>query len=333
MTHRMLSAARRPVPRSVLEERLECSTASVKRIIRELRDYLGAPVVYDRQHNGYRYALADGETYELPGLWFNAQELLALAALQALLAETGPGLLDDLLRPLRRRLDQLLGMQRLNLAELPARLRLLPMAVRRPNPSQFQTVAAATLRRRRLRLAYHARRGGLSRREVSPQRLVQYRHNWYLDAWCHAREGLRTFALERIQGPEMLPEPAHEVPPDRLDAHLAAGYGIFAGAAGALAVLRFEPEHVPWVAEEIWHPRQESEHLPDGRYELRIPYADPTELILDVLRYGPGVEVVAPAELRSAVAERLARAAARYRDVAVSGNEPVGVVKPSGESS
>jgi predicted DNA-binding transcriptional regulator YafY len=67
-----------------------------------------------------------------------------------------------------------------------------------------------------------------------------------------------------------------------------------------------------WVADERWHPQQHGRLLPDGRYRLEIPYHRADELILDILRYGPDVEVLAPADLRQAVAERLQRAAAIY---------------------
>jgi len=77
-------------------------------------------------------------------------------------------------------------------------------------------------------------------------------------------------------------------------------------------VLRFDPAPARWVSEERWHPEQEGEWLPDGRYELRFPYADPTELVMDILRYGPEVEVVAPESLRERVKTRLAEALKRY---------------------
>jgi len=75
-------------------------------------------------------------------------------------------------------------------------------------------------------------------------------------------------------------------------------------------VLVFTAERARWAAEERWHPAQRGRFLGDGRFELRIPYGDPRELVMDILKYGPDVEVVAPEELRQLVAERL-RAAAR----------------------
>jgi len=58
--------------------------------------------------------------------------------------------------------------------------------------------------------------------------------------------------------------------------------------------------------------RQQGRDQPDGRYELKIPYSEAPELVMDILRHGENVEVVEPAELRRHIAERLAKAAARY---------------------
>ena len=43
-----------------------------------------------------------------------------------------------------------------------------------------------------------------------------------------------------------------------------------------------------------------------------MPYNNPSELIMDILKYGPDVEVLGPAELREAVAERLRTALSVY---------------------
>jgi len=63
------------------------------------------------------------------------------------------------------------------------------------------------------------------------------------------------------------------------------------------------------VADEEWHPQQRGHHEPDGSRVLEPPYSDERELVMDVPRYGEGVEVLAPRSLREIVAAALARAA------------------------
>jgi predicted DNA-binding transcriptional regulator YafY len=224
-----------------------------------------------------------------------------------------PGLLEPALAPLKSRIERILDHESLGGGELARRVRILSMAVRAVGGEFFQTVAGALLQRRRIEILYHGRaRDVETDRVISPQRLVHYRDNWYLDAWCHEVEALRSFALERVRIARPLDEPALEIPETDLDAHFAAGYGIFAGNPVATAVLRFTPERARWVAEERWHPQQDGRFLEDGNYELRIPYSDPRELAMDILRHGPDVEVLEPGELRGEIAARLAAALRRY---------------------
>ncbi|MBI2313184.1 MAG: WYL domain-containing protein [Betaproteobacteria bacterium] len=288
LLHRLLASHRLPVSHRTIEQELECSRATATRIIEEMRDYLGAPIAYDRPANGYRYT---HDAFELPGLWFNASELYALITVQKLLTEAQPGFLDGMLGPLKTRIENILQSEHLGSGEVGRRVRILPMAGCSAGGEYFQTGAGALLQRKRIEILYHGReRDEETDRVVSPQRLVHYRDNWYLDAWCHSVERLRSFALERIRIARPLDDPAVEVADEELDAHFARGYGIFAGEPVATAVLRFTPERARWVAEETWHPAQNGRFLEDGRFELRIPYSDDPELIMDILKYGPGVD-------------------------------------------
>ena len=180
-------------------------------------------------------------------------------------------------------------------------------------PKHFRNVSQATLARRRLRIQYHGRISDeLTDRDVSAQRLVFYRGNWYLDGWCHVRNDLRSFAVDAIQASAVLAEVASEIEEEFLNEHLGSGYGIFAGPATHEAVLRFEPGAARWVAREVWHSRQQRRIESTGHLVLTIPYANDQELLMDVLRYGSDVEVIAPDSLRNLVQRELKNAIDRY---------------------
>lgn len=312
--HHVLSARRTPVTIEDLMQRLECSRPSAYRLLRVLRDHLGAPVRFDKERKGYFHdRTASGGAYELPGLWFNARELQALVVFERLLESLESGLLADHLKPLAERIGELVNHRRLGLTEAARRIRVLAMSAR-PVGEDFHTLAAATLQRRRLRIAYRSRsRDRLSEREVSPQHLVHYRDIWCLDAWCHASRELRIFSVDRVKSAVELAVAARDVPEHVLAEHFASSYGIFAGKANKIAVLRFTPERARWVADERWHPQQSGQFQTDGSYELRIPYRDERELVMDILRHGLEVEVVAPEPLRKSVAAALGAAIERYR--------------------
>lgn len=312
--HAILSSRRTAIPLEDLMARLECSKSTLHRTINALKDYLNAPVVYDTATGGYRYGKdARGESYELPGLWFTPNELQALAVMQGLLKDIGGGFLQEHLGPIGKRLDELMKHQRLNLGEAASRLRF-PALGARPSGEAFQTVASATLQRRKLWIEYHARTSDeLSERTISPQRVIHYRETWYLDAWDERRDALRIFSIDRIRRASVLNEVAFDVPEAELNEHFATAYGIFGGKADKVAVLRFTAERARWVADENWHPDQQGRYLADGSYELSIPYRDERELVMDIMRHGRNVEVVAPSELRDLLQRELEQALARYR--------------------
>ena len=94
--------------------------------------------------------------------------------------------------------------------------------------------------RRRLEFRYHSRsRDEAKTRSASPLRLTFYRSNWYLAAWCHEREELRVFSVDRISRPRCLGELVYDPPADLVAAELDSSYGIFTGKADKVAVLRF----------------------------------------------------------------------------------------------
>jgi predicted DNA-binding transcriptional regulator YafY len=230
-----------------------------------------------------------------------------------LLSNLGNGLLTPHVKPLLSRLNALLGSNDDSADEVHKRIRILQMAARTERPGCFEAVASATLKRKRLRIDYRARYNDeASEREVSPQRLVHYRDNWYLDAWCHLRNSLRSFSLDRVGPADILEQKAKPVAERTLDEVLASSYGIFSGKADKRAVLRFTPTQARWVAAETWHPEQVSHFEKDGSYLLEFPYSNDGELVMDILKYGPDVEVVSPAILRRKVRQRLADAVARY---------------------
>jgi predicted DNA-binding transcriptional regulator YafY len=305
------------VPFELMQERTEASRATLNRDIQFMRDRLRMPIVFDRELGGYRL---DGGSSgkpvptELPGLWFNDAEIHALLTMQQLISGLDRGgLLGPHLKPLMARLKELLGSADNSAAEVQKRVRVIGVQVRNLPLEHFAAVGSALLRRKRLHIGYRARYNDQpTEREVSPQRLVYYRDNWYLDGWCHLRNDIRSFAVDAIEHIEILESRARDVSDKELDEVLGAGYGIFSGREVKWAKLRFTPERARWVAAERWHSKQKEAFGLDGSYLLEVPFSHPQELMMDILRHGAEVEVVGPATLRKRVAEEAAAIAGRY---------------------
>ena len=310
--HRILSAARYPVTVQRLQEDLECSRATVYRDLAYLRDYLMAPVVGNGEA-GFRYDHNDGERFELPGLWLSSEELHSLLAAQQLLVRSGGGVLSTALAPLQHRIEKLLDEHAGGRRVPVERVRVIPHRTRKLDETAFRVVATAVLDRKQLSFEYRARSTDeKTRRTVSPQRLTHYRENWYLDAWDHGREGLRSFAVDRIGATKLLDEPVRDVPDEELDRQLASSYGIFSGEPKGWATIVFSAKAARWVADEHWHSQQQGRFLSDGRYELKVPYSTGRELLMDVMHYGADAEILEPASLREQARALLSLALSNY---------------------
>jgi predicted DNA-binding transcriptional regulator YafY len=305
-----LLAERKRVTFAELIEALSVSPATLKRDLEYMRNRLHAPIIWDRGESAYCFDTQNklvGDQYELPGLWFNAAEIHALLTMQQLLAgiDSG-GLLGPHVQPLIARLNALMGTAENTQEEIRKRVRILGVMARQMPLQHFEVIGSALLRRQRLAIRYYARSTNeTTEREVSPQRLVHYRENWYLDAWCHTRDGLRSFSLDSVQAAVMLDKKARDVAQKTLDAALGSGYGIFSGQTVRWAKLKFTAERARWVSAERWHAQQRSRFEDDGRFVLEIPFSDDRELLMDILKYGRDVEVLAPAGLRQRVAEEV----------------------------
>lgn len=319
----LLLRSRGCVSFAALRDELDVSPATLKRDLQYLRDRLDAPIVYDAHDNGYRFEAPAGAgparsaaRHELPGLWFSENEIHALLTMHQLLAGLDDdGVLSRHLQPMLDKLQGMLGADETEARELMRRVKVIGTARRRVPSRWFELFGGALMQRRRLWLRYFKRSDRTeSEREVSPQRLVHYRGTWYLDAWCHASDGLRRFALDAVRDAKGLEARAKHLPVRELEAELDAGYGIYGGGGAKVrwATLVFDADAAQWVANEEWHPQQKSRRLADGRYELQVPYSETTELVMDILRHGETVAVTGDKALAVTIKDRLQRAAARY---------------------
>ncbi|MBU3588511.1 WYL domain-containing protein [Polynucleobacter sp. 80A-SIGWE] len=311
-----LIQARNCVPLNVFLDELEISKATFKRDLEYLRDRMNADIIYDRAMGGYRFGSnqSAGEKIELPGLWFSEEEATALVITQSLLADIDQGgLLGPHLEPLKNIIDGILGRSETTEKELRKRIKVFGMSARRSAIESFEVIGNALLKRERLHIDFYSKgKNQMTERDISPQRLIYYRDNWYLDAYCHMRKDLRSFAVDGIKKARIINAKADEISEKQLNEHFGESYGIFSGKATQKAKLKFTPERARWVASETWHKHQASSFDKDGNYILEFDYNQDPELIMDILKHGSEVEVLAPTSLRKKIKEESLKVASKY---------------------
>ena len=296
---KILKERRSPVPVDILKERLECSQATVYRIIATLRDEFSAPIESDE--NGVYYNRSS--QFDLPGIRLNAEETQGLLMAAQLLEDLQS---ESLQKPMQRILDNIDKVLQQKGIINRRLIQIIPALSRKPNPNIFQTVMSALQTEKKLNITYLTRSSQqTTKRLISPQRLTSYKNAWYLDAWCHLREDIRLFALEQIQSIGLDIELANKVPNDDLRAHYADSYGIFSGPMISTAVIKIDKKLAPWTVFEHWHSNQNIEHLDNKYMLLSIPYNDDRELIADVMRLGAAAKIIQPKSLQQQFQQQL----------------------------
>jgi len=303
------------VPLEDFLSELEISLPTFKRDLVELRNTFNAPIIYDRFSKGYKFDKPNaGKKFELPGIWFNESEATALVMMHHLLANLDQGgLLGPHLAPLMSRIDSILSNGDVSSKELRKRIKVIPVGARKTSLKNFSEIGSALLKRERIGITYYAKTNDTTtERFVSPQRLVYYKNTWYLDSYCHLRNELRSFSVDSIQKTQKTDLQAIDVTEKELDENFTESYGIFSGKATQKAKLKFTPEAARWVSTEEWHPKQIGSFDKDGTYTLEFEYNQDPELVMDILKYGSGVEVISPTSLRTKVSAELKKTIETY---------------------
>ena len=316
---KLLKEARYPIPKTQLQEYLECSAATIERYLTELRETYGQKVEYIREFKGYQL-ISHEDDIELPSHLFSSQEINAILLVDQLIDELEPGFLKDDMQSVKQHLSRIKGNLSINQANTEKRIRMINIGKRESKHTNLSQITQAVLQRKLVSIAYESRSSSSltskSSRLLSPQRLTHYRDNWYLDAWCHDKKELRTFSLERIKNLHVLKSDDKydivNLTDEQLDKHYSRTFGIFGGKIKNNAILKFTEHRAQWVSEELWHQDQKGHWLDDGSYQLEIPYGNDLELIGDILKYGDQVEVIAPIELRQKMKQQIDQLLALY---------------------
>lgn len=313
--HGLLSNRHTPLPLEQIKEQLECSKSTATRTIETLRDHLNAPLEYNREANGYLYnQKSSRKPYELPGLRFSSDELHGLLICQQILQNISPGILSEQIESLQQRINKMLSKENSPQPVIADKIHFPIVGRRLKDDNHFKRIATALFSNKQLSISYQARgqNSKQTKRTLSAQKLIYYRDNWYLAAHCHYRNRLRIFSIDRIHSAQKLEQTAQRVNQDKLLSFLHSAYGIFTGKAKHLAVLEFTKSRANWVADEHWHPNQQSKWLENGNYQLSIPFSDSRELIMDILKHGAEVKVISPPFLQKLVKEEIDKMKKKY---------------------
>ncbi len=139
-------------------------------------------------------------------------------------------------------------------------------------------------------------------------------HSSYVIAYCHYKESLRVFKIERIESAVLTSE-HYDIPAD-FDAneHFGSAWGIVAEGEVKTVKLKIRNPHIIRIMEEtVWHPSQVVEKQNDGSAIMTLTVTDTEELLGWIMGWGEQMEVLEPPEIREAVIETVEEMREMYK--------------------
>ena len=261
----------------------------------------GLSVYFDPDCKRYRFM----EKVFLKPLTFSVEEASALlASIEDLSGKQSP--LGGSLRLAREKILDSLTSERQGQVDKARRAVDIRVAASAAGLCQttFSCIEQAAEECRRLEIRYYTKTSeSQSVRKVDPYVITFRGGSWYLIAFCHVRQDVITFRMDRVQEAKELSE-SFVLPVDfSVESYFGGSWYIERGEPIAVK-LRFSPEAARWVRETQYHPSQVVTVQSDGSILFAATVNGRREITRWILGYGAAVEVLEPVELREYVADQ-----------------------------
>ncbi|MEI6780779.1 MAG: YafY family protein [Verrucomicrobiota bacterium] len=297
---------------STLASRFEVCTKSIHRDLEFMRDRLQLPIQYDGSRFGYYYT---EPVQAFPTMQITEGELFALVvAERALQQYRGTSFEKPLLSALQKLEQALPDTISLSLTDVEQTISFRTSSEPILDLEVFDALAKATTSRRQLELTY--RKPGqpqAEKRIVDPYHLANINGEWFLFAFDHLRNDLRTFVPARIKAIRPTGKTFERRQKFSLDKRLRGSFGVQSGKGEFDVVIRFHERVADYIREKKWHESQRLSELKGGGVELQLELSSLAEVGRWVLSWGGDAVVVRPTELAQSVqraAQRVLQGAA-----------------------
>ena len=286
-----------------LARELEVSEKTVQRDIDMMRDQIGLAILYDSSQHGYY--LGNGGA-SVPVVRLAEGELLALFLAERMLGVLKPSRFSSQVREATQRIS--LYAEDSFDVEWDAMKEAVSVAedsVAEADAEVFTNLEKGV--RERLTVHFHYKKPGQQRaspRELHPYHLRSVKGAWYVHGYDAKRDGMRTFALARIQRSVVTRDKFQRDSNFSAQEWLRESLGVYEGDGTKLKTvkLRFDSFGAQHVRERKWHHSQEISNDDTDGLVLTLRLSALEEVERWVMSWGEHVEVLAPVVLKRKMA-------------------------------
>lgn len=288
----------------------EVSSKTIQRDLDYLRNTLDAPLAYHAGKRGYYYT---EKSYRLPAMTLNDSDLFAIFIAEKVLRQYENTPIYNRLKSVFAKISE----------SLPEKITVDPSFVN--NRFSFfkgplSTISThvwesifSALRTSETILISHAKPGDKpGNRLIDPYHLVSYQGEWYVIAFCHSRQEIRTFALSRISGAELTGK-KFSLPADfNFQTVSRDRFGVQWSEKEYEVEIWFSAQAAPYIRERQWHENQKIMENADSSLILKFTASHLMEIKRWVMSWGKMARVMTPTELADEVKKDLTEALGRY---------------------
>ncbi len=286
---------------SKLSRELEVSTKTIHRDLEFMRSRLNLPIEYDGTRFGFYYS---EEVSAFPTMQISEGELLALVvAEKALQQYRGTNLEQPLLSALKKIEQSLPDTVSVSLTDVQQTISFRTSAEPVLDLATFRELSAAAAERQQIELTY--RKPGQREPEsrvVDPYHLANINGEWYLFAFDHLRNDIRTFVPSRIKGIRRTGRRFVRQGKFSLDQRLRGSFGVHSPEGEFEVVILFSARAADYIREKKWHESQRLIERAQGELEIHMKLSSLSEVRRWVLSWGGDATVLRPRELAKSVA-------------------------------
>lgn len=179
----------------------------------------------------------------------------------------------------------------------------------------FGKLNQAILEKRQIEITYYTiTRNKLTKRTLDPFHLMFKGGFWYLIAFCHWRNEIKIFRIDRIQEILLTDNTFHVSSEFSLSSYMGKSWKVFRGDGKPQRIeIKIFPPASRWVREEMRHPTQKITPLEDETILFTAELTSFIEIKKWILEMGSCAQVLKPEELKKEIIEEIEGMKARYK--------------------
>ncbi|MCR5699733.1 MAG: WYL domain-containing protein [Treponemataceae bacterium] len=295
-----------------MQKEFEVSRATIMRDLEFLRDRYNAPLEYDYDKRGYYYT---DETFFVQSVMLSESELFSLSVIQPLLTQYKNTPLETSMKNVFSKITEMLPNDvSVNTSFLGNDISFIGDPLPQIDEEIFTKVFSSMRTKHTINFLYRSiKRTDYSEHTCDAYHVLCQKGNWYMLAFDHKYQEVRTFSLARIKDISIEKTSFKIQAGFKPENYFDPSFGVWNTDDKPVKVeLLFNREIGTYIAERTWHETQQIKENEDGTIYLSFESNQFTELLNWILHFGKSVKVLNPPQLIEKLKAELAEISKKY---------------------